>query len=123
MNKEVSNSQILQAITELTDQVRDLTGHQQNLSEQVQGLSGQQQNLSEQVQGLSGQHQNLSEQVQGLSGQHQNLSDQVQGLSGQLKQTEKRLAQKIDKLDAKVTVLSEGLLDTQADVKILKNAK
>ena len=95
MNKEVSNSQILQAITELSDQVRDLTGHQQNLTEQVQGHTGQ----------------------------HQNLSDQVKGLSGQLKQTEERLVQKIDKLDAKITVLSEGLLDTQADVKILKNAK
>jgi|SRR5690625_1880228 len=109
MNKEVSNPQVLQAITELTDQVRDLTGHQQNLSEQVQGLSDQ--------------HKNLTEQVQGLSSQHQNLSEQVQGISGQLKQTEERLVQKIDKLDAKVTVLSEGLLDTQADIKILKNAK
>lgn len=51
------------------------------------------------------------------------LSDQVQELKGQFKQTEERLTKKIDKLDAKVTVLSEGLLDTQADVKILKNAK
>jgi len=51
------------------------------------------------------------------------LSGQVQSLSGQLKETEERLNQKIDKLDAKVTVLSEGLLDTQAEVKILKNAK
>lgn len=51
------------------------------------------------------------------------LSDQVQELKGQFKQTEERLTKKIDKLDAKVTVLSEGLLDTQADDKILKNAK
>lgn len=51
------------------------------------------------------------------------LSDQVQELKGQFKRTEERLTKKIDKLDAKVTVLSEGLLDTQADVKILKNAK
>lgn len=40
-----------------------------------------------------------------------------------VKQEVKKNADKIDKLDAKVTVLSEGLLDTQAEVKILKNAK
>lgn len=44
-------------------------------------------------------------------------------LSEQLNQTENRLNQKIDTLDAKVSVLSEGLLNTQADVKILKSAK
>ena len=44
-------------------------------------------------------------------------------LSEQLNQTENRLNQRIDTLDAKVSVLSEGLLNTQADVKILKSAK
>ncbi|MEI3614629.1 MULTISPECIES: hypothetical protein [Bacillaceae] len=63
MSKEVTNEQILQAITELSKEVRDV------------------------------------------------------------KQEVKKNADKIDKLDAKVTVLSEGLLDTQAEVKILKNAK
>ncbi|API91539.1 hypothetical protein J32TS6_31190 [Virgibacillus pantothenticus] len=63
MSKEVTNEQILQAITELSKEVIDV------------------------------------------------------------KQEVKKNADKIDKLDAKVTVLSEGLLDTQAEVKILKNAK
>lgn len=41
MSKEVSNSQILQAITELSGQVQNLSGQYQNLSDHVQGLSGQ----------------------------------------------------------------------------------
>lgn len=57
MSKEVTNEQILQAITELSKEVIDV------------------------------------------------------------KQEVKKNADKIDKLDAKVTVLSEGLLDTQADRK------
>ena len=50
-----------------------------------------------------------------------NLSDQIEDLSGQLTQTEERLNGKIGKLDAKISVLSERLLDTQAEVKMLKN--
>lgn len=71
MSKEVSNNQVIQAITELSSQL------EQNKSE----------------------------------------------LSKQLKETEKRLTEKIDVLDAKVSVLSESLLTTQAEVKILKSAK
>ncbi|MEW9676080.1 hypothetical protein ABRT01_07845 [Lentibacillus sp. L22] len=63
MSKEVTNEQILQAISELSKEVKDV------------------------------------------------------------KQEVKENSDKIDKLDAKVTVLSQGLLDTQAEVKILKNAK
>lgn len=40
-----------------------------------------------------------------------NLSDQIEDLSGQLTQTEERLNGKIGKLDAKISVLSERLLD------------
>lgn len=47
------------------------------------------------------------------------LSEEVKGVSQQVSEN----AKKIDKLDAKVTVLSEGLLDTQAEVKILKSTK
>ncbi len=70
MSKEVTNEQILQAITDLSKEVIDIK---------------------------------------------QEIRD--------VKQEVKKNADKIDKLDAKVTVLSEGLLDTQAEVKILKNAK
>jgi len=50
-----------------------------------------------------------------------NLSDQIEDLSGQLTQTEERLNVKIGKLDAKISVLSDRLLGTQAEVKMLKN--
>lgn len=54
------------------------------------------------------------------------LSEEVKNIGTEVKDIKKELKEntnKIDKLNAKVTVLSEGLLDTQADVKILKNAE
>lgn len=47
----------------------------------------------------------------------------IMELSEQIKSTEKRLTEKIDQVDAKLSVLSDNLLHTQAEVKILKNAK
>jgi len=70
MSKEVSNQQILQAISELSEEVKDIKTGVKDVKKEV-----------------------------------------------------KENANKIDKLDAKVTVLSEGLLDTQAEVKILKSTK
>ncbi|MEI3599149.1 MULTISPECIES: hypothetical protein [unclassified Oceanobacillus] len=77
MSKEVTNEHILQAITELSKETRDVKQEVNDLKQEVRDV----------------------------------------------KQEIKKNADKIDKLDAKVTVLSEGLLDTQAEVKILKNAK
>jgi hypothetical protein len=58
------------------------------------------------------------------------LSKQVTGLSEQLTETESRLTsrmdkleQKLDKVDAKVTILSDELLETRADVLMQKKAK
>lgn len=50
----------------------------------------------------------------------------INELSSEIKEVNKGVKEntdKIDKLDAKLSVLSDGLLNTQADVKILKNAK
>lgn len=50
----------------------------------------------------------------------------INELSSEIKDVNKGVKEntdKIDKLDAKLSVLSDGLLNTQADVKILKNAK
>ena len=52
MSKEVSNSQILQAITELSGQIQNLTGQYQNLSDHVQGLSGQKKIFQTKFKGL-----------------------------------------------------------------------
>lgn len=52
-----------------------------------------------------------------------NILQAITELSEQLNQTENRLNQRMDTLDAKISVLSEGLLNTQADVKVLKSAK
>lgn len=54
------------------------------------------------------------------------LSGEVNGLKAEVAELRQEVRENTDnlkKLDAKVTVLSEGLLDTQAEVKILKNAK
>lgn len=55
------------------------------------------------------------------------LSEQIKlnqkELSKQIKSTEERLTEKIEQVDAKLSVLSDNLLHTQAEVKILKNAK
>lgn len=82
MSKEVSNNQVIQAITELSSQLKETKAE---LSRQLEETKSE--------------------------------------LSKQIKETEKRLTEKIDILDAKVSVLSESLLTTQAEVKILKNAK
>lgn len=54
----------------------------------------------------------------------------IKDLSEQISQTEQRLTEKIeavdkkvDNVDAKVTVLSNNLLQTQAEVQVLKDAK
>lgn len=49
------------------------------------------------------------------------LSNEIQEALDQPKQTEEDLKKKIEKLDAKISVLSQELLDTQAEVKILKD--
>ena len=68
---------------------------------------------------LSKETRDVKQEVNDLK---QDVSDLKQDVRD-VKQEVKKNADKIDKLDAKVTVLSEGLLDTQAEVKILKNAK
>ena len=95
MSKETTNEAIFQAVMELSEQ------------------------LKEQSQKLDKHSQQLKEQSQKLD-EH---SQQIKGVSQQLTDTEKRLNEKIDIVDAKVTVLSESLLKTQAEVKMLKSAK
>lgn len=58
------------------------------------------------------------------------LSEEVKGISLGLKNVESRLsdridrnAGKIDRVNTKLSVLSDELLETKAEVKILKNAK
>lgn len=55
------------------------------------------------------------------------LSEQLntmdERLTGKINATEERLIEKIDIFDAKFSVLSEGLLKTQAEVKVLQSGR
>lgn len=64
-----------------------------------------------------------------MDNEHQ-IIQAIKDLSDQISQTEQRLTEKIeavdkkvDNVDAKVTVLSNNLLQTQAEVQVLKDAK
>lgn len=63
--------------------------------------------------------QAITELSQQLNQTEKNLNDQIEKNAEKIAKNTK----KIDNVDAKLSVLSENLLHTQAEVKQLKNAK
>lgn len=62
----------------------------------------------------------LSEQI----GQtDKKLEKTEQRLTTRIDETDKRLTDKIDMVNSKLSILSDNLLKTQAEVKVLKNAE
>lgn len=75
---------------------------------------------------LSGDVNGLKTDVTGLKADVKVLKEDVKVLKEDVKELRQEVRENtnnLKKLDAKVTVLSEGLLDTQAEVKILKKQK
>lgn len=75
---------------------------------------------------LSGEVNGINKEVNGIKTEVNGLKTEVTELKQEVTELRQEVRENTDhlkKLDAKVTVLSEGLLDTQAEVKILKNAK
>lgn len=69
----------------------------------------------------------LSEEVKGVSQKIDNvekrLDQKIDGVEERLNQKITKNTEKVDNIDAKLSILSDSILNTQAEVKILKNAK
>ena len=124
MGNEIDQNVILQAILELSDQVKSV---EERLTKRIdsveEGLSGLSKRIDSVEEGLSGLSKRIDSVEEGLSG----LSERINGVEERLTQRfdrlETNLSAKIKKLDEKVGVLSLELLETKADVSLLKKAE
>lgn len=96
MSNEINTEQILQAIAEL--------------SEEIKGVSRKIDNVEER----------LNEKIDNVE---ERLNEKIDNVEEKLNGNITKNAGKIDKFEAKFSILSETLLDTQAEVKQLKDAK
>lgn len=96
MEKEVNQNAVLQVIVELSNQ---LIGTKLEIQQQVNGLQQQINDLQQQI-----EHTRIQ------------LTNRIEGV-------ENNLSTKIDSVYAKAHVLSQELLETKADVLLLKQVK
>jgi uncharacterized coiled-coil DUF342 family protein len=113
MGQEKEYKAILQAILELSKQMKE------NQTGLIQ-LSRKVDNLSNRVDGLSNKFDDLSNRIDNLSSEVRSNKSE---LTERIELVEKNLGEKIDIMDSKVEVLSSGLLETRAEVLRLKRAK
>ncbi len=117
MNEEVSNTQILQAVIELSGEVKVL-------SNKVDALEV---HLTETEVNLNARMNKLDLKIDEVE---RNLNVKMDKLDVKIDDVEKRLDQKIstngekiDRFDDKLSIVTDELLSTKADVKRLKNVQ
>lgn len=112
-NNDLS-SQVLQAVTELSHQ---LTRSEERLNNKMVAIEERLDNKMDAIE------ERLDNKMGAIE---ERLSARIDSLGNRVTTNEERLKQihqKVDKFDAKLEVLSEGLLETQADVRMLKKSK
>lgn len=115
MTQEVNQNAILQAILELSKQVQGMkTEIQQQLETVENKLEGKLESVEKRLEvKIEAVEKRLEEKIESVE---KRLEEKIESV-------EKHLGAKIDGVDAKVRVLSHELLETKADVLMLKQVK
>lgn len=110
MSEEISNTQILQAITELSGEVRVLSNKVDSLEVR---LTETEVNLTSRI-----------DQVEAsLNARMDKLDTKIDNVEKRLEQKISANGEKIDRFDDKLSIVTDELLNTKADVKRLKKVQ
>ena len=125
MSKEITSQDVLVAVKELANQVTEADDRNNRrmdtLDEKIESLdkclSGKIDSLDKR---LSGKIDSLDKR---LSGRMDFLETRLDKMNTDIKQEFNKVNKKIDVIDGQLTILSGSLTKTQAEVKVLQDAK
>lgn len=106
MEKEVSNNEILRAIFELGDQVDEISQEQKKMGKELKEIKFEQQEMRREL-------NEVKVELQGIRQEQKSIRQELVVM-------EKRLSDEIKKVGEKIEIVSNRLLDTEADVRALK---
>lgn len=118
VGKEITNEAIFLAVNELAQYVTQMDERLNGkIDSQGELLNGKIDSLDER---LTGKIDSLDER---LSSRMDTLETRINTMDKEIKQEFSKVNEKIDVIDTQLVILSGGLIKTQAEVKVLQNAK
>lgn len=116
MSEKVTNEAILQAVVEMSDELRGVSRRQDEMQTEIKSISQRQDEMQTEIKGMQSE-------IKGLSQRQDEMQTEIKSLSQKLTDIDNRLNEKVDIVSAKIDIVSNRILETQAEVNVLKKAK